>query len=71
MIGRTLAHYTVLTKIGEGGMGEFYRAHDAKLNREVALKVLLAKVSDDPHRLELFRREARAIGMKHRGFSRS
>jgi len=61
MIGRTLAHYTVTAKIGEGGMGEVYRARDAKLERDVAVKVLPAAVATDPARLERFRREAKAV----------
>ncbi len=61
MIGETLLHYRVLSKLGEGGMGVVYRAEDAKLKRHVALKVLPARVSDDPVRLKRFRREAEIV----------
>ena len=61
MIGRTLAHYRVLSAIGAGGMGEVYRATDTKLGRDVAIKVLPAEMAVDPGRLERFQREARAL----------
>ena len=57
MIGRTLVHYTVQAKIGEGGMGEVYLATDTRLKRDVALKVLPASVAGDPDRLARFQRE--------------
>jgi len=61
VIGRTLAHYRVVEKIGAGGMGEVYRATDTKLGRDVALKILPADMAADPDRLSRFRREAQAL----------
>ena len=61
MIGRTLAHYEVLEKIGQGGMGEVYRARDTKLGREVALKVLPASFAENPERLARFEHEAKLL----------
>ena len=61
MTGRVLGHYQVLEKLGEGGMGEVYRAADTKLGRDIALKVLPPPVAQDPERLERFQREARAL----------
>ncbi|MCL4807557.1 MAG: protein kinase [Thermoanaerobaculia bacterium] len=61
MIGTTLGIYMVSAKLGEGGMGEVWRATDEKLGRDVALKVLPAAVADDAERLARFQREARVL----------
>ena len=60
LVGRTIAHYRVLDRIGAGGMGEVYKAEDVKLGRKVALKVLPAELSRDLHALERFDLEARS-----------
>ena len=61
MIGKTLAHYEIVEKIGAGGMGEVYRARDSRLNRDVAVKVLPGHISADPEVRQRFEREARVI----------
>ena len=61
MLGKTLAHYQITAKLGEGGMGEVYRAEDSKLGREVAIKVLPEAVASDPERLARFEREAKML----------
>lgn len=61
MIGRTLAQYEIVEKIGEGGMGEVYRARDTRLGRDVALKVLPPSAASDPEIARRFQREARTI----------
>ena len=58
----TIAEYTILSKIGEGGMGEVYRARDAKLGRDVAIKVLPSSLSENTDRLNRFEQEAQAAG---------
>jgi len=61
MIGQTLGHYRIESKIGEGGMGVVYRAKDTKLGRDVAIKVLPEVFSQDPERLARFEREAQVL----------
>jgi serine/threonine protein kinase len=58
--GSQLGQYTIVALIGAGGMGEVYRARDARLNRDVAIKVLPSFLSDDRDRLRRFEQEARA-----------
>ena len=58
----TIAQYTIVSKIGEGGMGEVYRARDSKLGRDVAIKVLPASLSENADRLNRFEQEAQAAG---------
>ncbi len=59
--GTRLGPYEVTAAIGEGGMGQVFRARDTKLNRDVALKVLLDSFASDPERLARFTREAQTL----------
>ncbi len=61
MIGQTIAHYEITEKIGQGGMGEVYRATDTKLKHDVALKVLPDGFTQDPQRMARFTREAQVL----------
>ena len=66
MIGQVLGHYRILAKIGAGGMGEVYRAHDEQLDRDVALKVLPVGALADETERKQFRKEALALAkMNH------
>jgi serine/threonine protein kinase len=58
--GKHIGHYNVLAPLGAGGMGEVYRALDARLDREVAIKLLPAEFATDADRLRRFEQEARA-----------
>jgi serine/threonine protein kinase/Tol biopolymer transport system component len=60
MVSRSISHYHVLRKLGEGGMGEVYLAEDARLGRKVALKVLPADAARNPERMHRFVQEAKA-----------
>ena len=67
-VGSQLGSYSVTAKIGEGGMGEVYRARDTKLDRDVALKVLPEAFTQDPDRLARFEREAKVLAsLNHPG----
>src|SRR6476646_894722 len=61
MVGRTLGRYRILEQIGGGGMGVVYRAHDARLERDVAVKVLPAGALVDEASRRRFRQEALAL----------
>ncbi len=61
MIGTTLSHYKIISKLGSGGMGEVYLAEDTRLDRKVALKILPQHLSERAELRERFEREARAV----------
>ncbi len=66
MIGKTLGHYEILAPLGEGGIGQVYRARDTTLDRDVAIKVLPEDFASDANRLARFDVEAKAVaGINH------
>jgi eukaryotic-like serine/threonine-protein kinase len=70
MIGQTIAHYRVTGKLGEGGMGEVYRATDTRLGRDVAIKVLPPSFAANAQSMARFEREAQVLAsLNHPGIA--
>lgn len=66
MIGRTVAHYRITSKLGAGGMGEVFLAEDTRLDRKAAIKFLPAELTADPERRQRFLVEAKAaLALNH------
>ena len=66
--GTTLGPYEIQSQLGAGGMGEVYKATDTRLDRTVAIKVLLAHVADDSDLRQRFEREAKVLAsLRHAG----
>ena len=61
MIGKTLAHYEITSRLGKGGMGEVFQAKDQVLGRDVAIKVLPDEFAKDADRVARFQREAKVL----------
>jgi serine/threonine protein kinase len=69
LVGRRVGTYEVRALLDTGGMGDVYRAHDSRLDREVALKVLPLAFTANRERLERFEREARVLASLTRAYS--
>jgi serine/threonine protein kinase/WD40 repeat protein len=70
LIGKTLAHYEIIDLLGEGGMGQVYRARDRNLDRDVAVKIIPPSFAEDPERLLRFEREAKILAsLNHPGIA--
>ena len=65
MIGRTISHYKIVDKIGQGGMGVVYKAQDLRLDRLVALKFLLPGTMSESDRHRLIREAQNAASLNH------
>jgi tetratricopeptide (TPR) repeat protein len=66
LVGRRLGHYEIVSRLGAGGMGEVYLAHDTRLDRQVAVKVMPVRLTSDPESTRRFLREARtAAALDH------
>src|SRR6266516_7673487 len=65
MSPQAIGHYRVTAKLGEGGMGEVYRATDTKLGRDVAIKIIPEIFAQDPDRMARFTREAQVLASLH------
>ncbi len=63
MLDKTISHYKILEKLGEGGMGVVYKAEDTKLKREVAIKFLPHRIDVSDEERQRFKREAQAAAV--------